>query len=126
MSRSDQPETLWVDDEAGPVVRPYAMTRGRATTKSPINVIALVRATELPPPLRVSMVPEHISIIDLCRERPLAMVEVAAHLNLPLGTVRVLLDDLLAQRLVQVTEPASTTLPDDDVFEALINGLRAL
>ena len=26
---SETPDELWVDDNAGPVVRPYAMTRGR-------------------------------------------------------------------------------------------------
>lgn len=121
------PEPLWVDDDAGPVVRPYAMTRGRATAKNSLNMISLVRATGAAPPLTVGMVPEHISIIGLCQHRPLAMAEIAAHLKLPLGTVRVLLDDLLARQLVQVTQPTTqSTLPDDTLFEALINGLREL
>ncbi|MEU1590481.1 DUF742 domain-containing protein [Micromonospora sp. NPDC005710] len=102
------------------------MTRGRTATKALINVISLIRATGTAPPLRPGIVPEHIRIVELCRERPLALAEVAAHLGLPLGTIRVLLDDLLSQKLVQVTEPANTQLPDDDVFEAVINGLRAL
>ncbi|MEU8218390.1 DUF742 domain-containing protein [Micromonospora taraxaci] len=120
-------DALWVDDDAGPVVRPYAVTRGRAKTSANLNLISLVRATGAPPPLTVGIAPEHISIIGLCQQRPLAMAEVAAHLELPLGTVRVLLGDLLEQRLVQVTEPTShAILPDDTLFEALINGLREL
>ncbi|MGW4680847.1 DUF742 domain-containing protein [Micromonospora taraxaci] len=120
-------DALWVDDDAGPVVRPYAVTRGRAKTSANLNLISLVRATGAPPPLTVGIAPEHISIVSLCQQRPLAMAEVAAHLELPLGSVRVLLGDLLEQRLVQVTEPTShATLPDDTLFEALINGLREL
>lgn len=120
-------EMLWVDDDAGPVVRPYAMTRGRATPKNRFNVISLVIATRAAPPAEVGIGPEHVRIIDLCQQRPLAVAEVASHLSLPLGTVRVLLDDLVARQLVRVTEPAQhTNLPDDSVFEALINGLRAL
>jgi hypothetical protein len=123
---TSEADSLWVDDDAGPVVRPYAMTRGRATAKNRFNVISLVTATRTAPPLEVGMGPEHISIVNLC-QRPLALAEVAAHLSLPLGTVRVLLDDLLSRRLVQVSEPTPpATLPDDSVFEALINGLRAL
>lgn len=125
MAKSDT-DAAWVDDDAGPVVRPYAVTRGRAAAKNRYNVISLVRATaESASPHEIGIAPEHVSIVSLC-QRPLAVAEVAAHLSLPLGTVRVLLDDLLAWRLVRVTEPTSTTLPHDDVFEALLDGLRAL
>ncbi|TDB78375.1 MULTISPECIES: DUF742 domain-containing protein [unclassified Micromonospora] len=119
-------EPLWVDDAAGPVVRPYAMTRGRAAAQNRFNVISQVVAAQPAPALEVGIGPEHIAIVNLC-QRPLALAEVAAHLGLPLGTIRVLLDDLLARRLVKVIEPKPhTTLPDDSVFEALINGIRAL
>ncbi|MEV0808227.1 DUF742 domain-containing protein [Micromonospora sp. NPDC050200] len=115
---------LWVDDDAGRVVRPYAMTRGRARARNDFNLISLVTATQPVPPLDVGMAPEHIQIVNLCR-RPLALAEVSAHLSLPLGTVRVLLDDLLVRGLVQVSEPQPpAALPDDSIFEALIHGLR--
>ncbi|MER7167222.1 DUF742 domain-containing protein [Micromonospora sp. NPDC000207] len=119
-------EPLWVDDDAGPLVRPYAMTGGRARTRNGFNVISLVLATAPAPQLEVGLTPEHLHIVDLC-QRPLALAEVSAHLHLPLGTVRVLLDDLLARGLVRVSEPRPPTLlPDNHVFEALINGLRKL
>ena len=125
MTKSET-DHFWVDDDAGPVVRPYAMTRGRARPKNGFNVISLVLATRTAPPLEVGIAPEHIHIVNLCQQ-PLALAEVAAHLDLPLGTVRVLLDDLLARRLVRVSQPEPpATLPDDSVFEALIHGLREL
>jgi Protein of unknown function (DUF742) len=120
-------EDRWVDDHAGPVVRPYAMTRGRTRpAKGRFDLISLVIATQPAPSVEIGMGPEHLAIVSLC-QLPLSVAEVAAHLNLPLGTVRVLLGDLLERHLVQVREPRPTTaLPDDSVFEAVINGLRAL
>lgn len=121
----------WVDDHAGPVVRPYAMTRGRTQpSRGRFNVISLVRSTGAPTAVEMGIGPEHVSIVRMC-QRPLSVAEIAAHLDLPLGTVRVLLGDLLERKLVQVREPQQATnvsdgLPDDSVFEAAINGLRAL
>ena len=114
----------WIDEDAGPVVRPYAVTGGRAKAKNYFNVVAIVIATRTAPPPDVA--PEQATLIRLC-QRPLALAECAAHLGLPLGTVRVLLDGLIDRGLVRVNEPhQAANLPDDSVFEALINGLRAL
>ncbi len=33
-SAPDPDQAHWFDDEAGPVVRPYAMTRGRTSTRA--------------------------------------------------------------------------------------------
>jgi hypothetical protein len=56
-----------------------------------------------------------------------SVAEVAAHLDLPVGIVRVLLGDLLDKAVIRVRnpEPAADHL-HDDLFEAVINGLRAL
>ncbi|MGW0433545.1 DUF742 domain-containing protein [Micromonospora sp. NPDC003197] len=120
-------EDQWIDDHAGPVVRPYAMTRGRTKPASgSFDLISLVVATRSAPSHEVGLGPEHLAIVGLC-QRALSVAEVAAHLNLPLGTVRVFLGDLLERHLVQLCNPRPTaTLPDDSVFEAVINGLRAL
>jgi hypothetical protein len=120
-------EDRWVDDHAGPVVRPYAMTRGRTRPiRGKFDLISLVMATRAVPPIEVGLGPEHLAIVGLC-QRALSVAEVAAHLDLPVGTIRVLLGDLLERDLVQVREPQpATALPDDSVFEAVINGLRAL
>ncbi|GAB3146400.1 DUF742 domain-containing protein [Micromonospora sonneratiae] len=128
MSLPDDPKhERWVDDHAGPVVRPYAMTRGRTKPVSGnFDLISLVMATRTASSHEVGLGPEHHAIVGLC-QRALSVAEVAAHLNLPLGTVRVLLGDLLDRHLVRVRDPRPTTaLPDDSVFEAVINGLRAL
>lgn len=120
-------EEQWVDDHAGPVVRPYAVTRGRARpVTGKFDLISLVTAIQSDVTPEVGLGPEHLAIIGLC-QRMQSVAEIAAHLDLPVGTIRVLLGDLVARNLVQVREPRATAdLPDDSIFEAVINGLRAL
>ena len=121
-------EDEWVDDHAGPVVRPYAVTGGRARpVTGSFDLISLVTATRADAGSEAGLGPEHVAIVGLC-QRIQSVAEVAAHLDLPVGTVRVLLGDLVARNLVEVREPRATSagLPDESVFEAVINGLRAL
>ncbi|MEH1058615.1 DUF742 domain-containing protein [Micromonospora purpureochromogenes] len=120
-------EDRWVDDHAGPVVRPYAVTRGRARpVTGTFDLISLVTATRADAGAESGLGPEHLAIVALC-QRMQSVAEVAAHLDLPVGTVRVLLGDLVARELVMVRPPrGSAGLPDESVFEAVINGLRAL
>jgi hypothetical protein len=56
-----------------------------------------------------------------------SVAEVGAELDLPLGTVRVLLGDLLAAGLIETHEPPMLSeLPTEDLLEAILVGLRAL
>ncbi|GIJ24065.1 DUF742 domain-containing protein [Micromonospora lutea] len=126
-AQGDVADHQWVDDHAGPVVRPYAVTGGRARpVTGTFDLISLVTATRADVAPEVGLGPEHLAIVGLC-QRMLSVAEVAAHLDLPVGTVRVLLGDLVARNLVQIREPNTTVgLPDHSIFEAVINGLRAL
>jgi hypothetical protein len=123
----ETPENVWLDDDAGPVVRPYAMTRGRTRPSSgEFDLISLVVATRLASTMDVGLGPEHIAIVTLCRH-PLSVAELAAHLDLPVGIVRVLLGDLLDKGVILVREPQpATQLSGEGVFKAVINGLRSL
>lgn len=118
---------LWVDDTAGPVVRPYAMTRGRTRpSKGSFDLITLVSATRPPSAVEVGLGPEHLAIVRLC-QRPTSVAEIAANLDIPVGATRVLLGDLLDRGLVVVREPRpAAVLPDESVFQAVISGLQAL
>ncbi|MFU8852929.1 DUF742 domain-containing protein [Micromonospora sp. SL1-18] len=123
--QAEPAEQKWLDD---PVVRPYALTGGRARpVTGTFDLISLVTATRADASTEPGLGPEHLAIVGIC-QRIQSVAEVAAHLDLPVGTVRVLLGDLVARHLVQVREPRATTagLPDDSVYEAVINGLRAL
>ncbi|MFF0227674.1 DUF742 domain-containing protein [Streptomyces sp. NPDC004629] len=131
MSGDGQGRSHWFDDEAGPVVRPYAMTRGRTTTAGQhrLDLIAVV-VTEPhagDPEADQTLSPEHVDIVELCRNTPQSVAELAAELDLPIGVVRVLVGDLTAAELVHVTRPVPPAeLPDESILRDVINGLRAL
>nr|BFE58633.1 DUF742 domain-containing protein [Dactylosporangium thailandense] len=115
----------WADRDAGPVVRPYAMTGGRVVPASDrFDVVAMVVAVAGDG--GYGLQPEHRAILAWCRE-PVAVAEVASHLDLALGVVRVLLGDLLSQGLIELYEPQQVGgLPSAGVLKAVIHGLRAL
>lgn len=123
----------WYDAEAGPLVRPYAMTGGR-TRPGPrtarFDLIALVIATAEPSPDGADETvfgPEHHALLALCRAEPQSVADLAAEADLAVGVVRVLLGDLLESGLIHVTRPApATQLPDEQILREVINGLRAL
>lgn len=131
MSTDGQGRSHWFDDEAGPVVRPYAMTRGRTTSAAQhrLDLIAVV-VTEPQaddPEGDHSLSPEHVDIVDLCREAPQSVAELSSELDLPIGVVRVLIGDLVAAEFVHVNRPVPPAeLPDESILRDVISGLRAL
>ncbi|WP_328483122.1 DUF742 domain-containing protein [Streptomyces sp. NBC_00377] len=131
MSTDGQGRSHWFDDEAGPVVRPYAMTRGRTTSafQHRLDLIALVVAEPHAEDAQTdpSLSPEHADIVGLCRRTPQSVAELAAELDLPIGVVRVLVGDLVDAEFVHVNRPVPPAeLPDESILRDVINGLRAL
>jgi hypothetical protein len=126
VSPEDPPENVWLDADAGPVVRPYAMTRGRTRpTKGQFDLIALIVATQPVTTAAMELGPEQATIVELC-QRPMSVAEVSAHLDLPVGIVRVLLGDLLDSGFILTREPRRATQPNEPVLKAVISGLRSL
>ncbi|MEU5752208.1 MULTISPECIES: DUF742 domain-containing protein [unclassified Streptomyces] len=131
MSADGQGRNHWFDDEAGPVVRPYAMTRGRTSSAAQhrLDLIAVVVAEPHAddPEADVTLAPEHVDIVGLCRDAPQSVAELAAGLDLPVGVVRVLVGDLVDVELVHVNRPVPPAeLPDENILRDVISGLRAL
>ncbi|NBE50584.1 DUF742 domain-containing protein [Streptomyces boluensis] len=127
-----QPGSQWYDAEAGPLVRPYAMTGGR-TDPGPaaarFDLIALVALDANAPEAGgdSALGPEHRAIVDLCRTEVQSVAELAAGADLPVGVVRVLLGDLLAGGCVKISRPVPPAqLPDERILREVIEGLRAL
>lgn len=127
MTVPDAPDTVWVDEEAGPVVRHYAMTAGRTRpTRGEFDLITLVIAERSNLDGDARLQPEHAAIIQLC-QNPVSVAELAAVLDLPVGTVRVLLGDLLDQGFIRTRSPVPDAhLPSERVFKAVLDGLRSL
>ncbi|WP_254813039.1 DUF742 domain-containing protein [Streptomyces cavourensis] len=128
---ADPQSSRWYDAEAGPVVRPYAMTRGRTSSASRhrLDLIALVvpEPAAEDPGRDQTLSPEHVTIVELCSDAPQSIAELAAELDLPVGVVRVLVGDLVEDELVHVTRPVPPAeLPDVNILREVINGLRAL
>jgi len=117
----------WLDNDAGPVVRPYTMTGGRVRPAAGgFDLVAFVVASRKTVGAAHShLQPEHRAILAMAQE-PISVAEVSAHLDLALGVVRVLLGDLLAAALIVMHEPPHSQTPDDDILKAVVNGLRAL
>ncbi|MET8407508.1 MULTISPECIES: DUF742 domain-containing protein [Streptomyces] len=104
--------------------RLYTLTGGRSRSgpDTPFDLVTLVVA-ECDPAL--GMQSEHAAILRLC-ERPTAVVEIAAVLKLPVSITRVLLSDLLAAGRVSARHPQKAALPDPDILEQVLVGLRNL
>lgn len=118
----------WFDEEAGPVVRLYAVTAGRARpTSEAFDLIAVVHAEPAGDDLPRPASPEQAAILGLCRNAPRSVADIAADSDLPVGVVRVLLGDLLDAGYIGVSRPVPPAqLPDAGILREVINGLRAL
>lgn len=118
----------WLDAEAGPVVRPYALTQGRTRhAGEAFDLVATVTATGGRVADPGALAPEHISVLQLARV-PTTVVDIASDVDLPLGVVRILLADLRELGLVaiQAPVPAQPRQIDRNTLREVLHGLRAL
>jgi len=117
---------LWLDRDAGPVARPYTLTRGR--TQAPGAELGLIDVVAAAGPAGEGargLGPEHRRLLDLC-QRPVAVADLASGIDLPLGVVRVLLGDLSQRGLISVVRAAGRSTPQESVLRSVLDGLRAL
>jgi Protein of unknown function (DUF742) len=111
----------------GPVVRPYAITGGRARPRQrDLEVEALVSSSyqgELAPYLSW----ERRTIIRLCEEVR-SVAELAGRMEMPLGVARVLIADMADEGLVTIHRPSELIgdHPDLSLLERVLDGLRNL
>jgi len=114
----------WLDREAGPIVRPYTMTRGRTRAAGAhFDLMAVVVAAKAP---RRDLPPEHMSILRACRT-PIPVAELAGQTDLAIGVLRVLLGDLRDNGLITIRLPAPpATVSQENLLRDLLAGLKAL
>ncbi len=122
------PKDQWLDRDAGPVVRPYAMTRGRTgpaagTSLGMIDVVVAVAGVQ--PPAGVRMSPEHRQILALCWE-PVTVVDLASDIDLPVGVVRVLLGDLSQHGMIRILATPRGPVTNERLLRDVLDGLHAL
>lgn len=108
------------------LVRAHVVTGGRAAPSR--NIFDLATLVLLPPgSTGAGLGPEGRRVVELCRPGALSVAEIAAHLDLPLPVVRVVLADLVdAGRIITRAPIPVADLPDIDILEEVLHGLRAL
>jgi Protein of unknown function (DUF742) len=116
----------WIDQDAGPVVRPYALTGGRTRpTGETFDLLALVCAVR-GSSLDLSQIePEQLTVLGRCRV-PTPAVDLASDLDLPLGVIRILISDLRERGLVTIHRPAPVGLTDLQILKDVADGLRRI
>ena len=116
----------WFDQDAGPVVRLYALTRGRARPAAPVlDVVDVVVAAGSAMAHGPWLPPEHSRLLDMCGA-PIAVADLASETGLPLGVVQILLSDLYLQGLLHVFRPATDQTRDEEVLKKVLDGLRSI
>ena len=120
-------EDDWTEWDAGPVSRPYTVTGGRTRQRTTLrfDLVDLV-GRSLRPVLDGGFTPERRAILGMC-EVPITVADLASELRLPLGVVRIVLDDLVHDGLIEVRVPAPRgRVTDTQLLERVIEGIRAL
>lgn len=126
MNRKGEP---WYDDAAGPLVRPFAVTRGRTRSqRDDLNMITMVATTSYA--FTVRLEPEEAEIIRLAQV-PQSLAELSAKIRLPLAVTKILVGDLLDDGLLISRSPSPTTTgrngrPEVSMMQAVLDGLRKI
>ncbi|HEY3465017.1 MAG TPA: DUF742 domain-containing protein [Amycolatopsis sp.] len=109
------------------LVRPYVLTRGRTQSRRHLAIEALVSTRAGAHWNGARLTGEFRSVRTLCHQ-PRSVAEVAATLSVPLGVVRVLLDDMAEQGLVTIHDTRVSTegRPALALMERVLHGLRRL
>ncbi len=113
------------DDGPAFRVRPYALTGGRtrSTLDLPLETLVLVspRGRAVIDQLGV----EQRQIMALA-EQPISLAELAAHLDVVIGAIRVLVGDLVGSGFLESRSGAVTEQPDIALLERVLEGLKSL
>lgn len=115
------------DEDAPAIVRAYAWTRGRTTSRYRFEIETLLSTTVRYDENDDGTPTEYHSVARLCRV-PRSVAEVAAALRLPLGVVKVLAGDMAVAGLLAVHDTAAGEgeQPNLALMERILIGLRQL
>jgi hypothetical protein len=122
------PRDRWLDREAGPIVRPYAVTKGRTAPATGsyvglIDVVTAVADPQLPADARLSR--DHRRLLSYCHQ-PITVVDLASDIDLPVGVVRVLLSDLRQYGALRVVATPGGPATHERLLRDVLDGLQTL
>ncbi len=116
----------WTFRGPSPVVRPYALVRGRTRPAGEVlDVISMVSSLRRSVPESPDLEPEHLALLRQCTEA-MCVADLASALDLPLGVVRILLADLRDRELIRIDRPRPERLTDIRLLQEVADGLRRL
>jgi hypothetical protein len=116
----------WLDQDAGPVVRPYALTGGLTRPSGQrfdlLDMVGVVRraAQDMP-----QLAPEQAQVLERC-QIPAPLVDLAADLDLPVGVIRILVSDMRERGLVTIHRAQPAGAGDLKILQEVVDGLRRL
>ena len=110
--------------KTGRLIRPYAMTGGRTVAESDISLEAQIQATARASQHLGAYRWEAAKVVELVQS-PMALIEIAARLQIPIGVARVLVADLVADGAVMLHTPEKTQ-SFASLLERVLDGVRNL
>jgi Protein of unknown function (DUF742) len=116
------------EDDPGPLVRPFAVTRGRAGRDlHRLDILTLVMTARTEADI-TGLDREYREILRLCQHRAVSVAEIAAHMNLLLAAVKVLVSDLIDSGYLIYRSPPQPApgRPDIKLLQAVLEGVRKL
>jgi Protein of unknown function (DUF742) len=116
----------WLDQDAGPVVRPYALTGGLTRPSGQrfdlLDMVGVVRLAAQDAPY---LAPEQAEVLERC-QIPAPLVDLAAGMNLPVGVIRILVSDLRERGLVTIHRAEPAGVGDLKILQEVVDGLRRI
>ncbi|WP_426574518.1 DUF742 domain-containing protein [Aquihabitans sp. McL0605] len=104
-------------------IRPFVITGGRTELRrSDLRLETLVSAA--PGDQATERGFEHRAVLQRCKQ-PTSIAELASDLELPVGVISVVVDDLLADHVLLVHQRQESVV-SISVLERLVDGVRAL
>ncbi|GAB2909930.1 DUF742 domain-containing protein [Streptomyces mayteni] len=127
MTTPQEPDSGDIDAMAGELVRPYVIINGRGFSDgNRFDLVTLVTASADSEQQRGQLDPEMRGVVDLCDGGYLSVAEIAGHLGLPIGIVKVLLADLSERGFILTRAPIPPAqLADIKVLQEVLDGLQA-
>lgn len=115
-----------MDDDPGPLVRPFAVTRGRAGPgRDDLDLFTLVETIEFGSG-QDELDREYRQILAMCRDRPQSIAEIAARCGLLVAAAEVLVGDLIVAGYVSFRPPRPDHERDPVFLRAVLAGLRRI
>ncbi|NBE98629.1 DUF742 domain-containing protein [Nonomuraea sp. KC401] len=107
-------------------VVPDFMAAARLTVPEHIHVERTTLVYVAPDAATNGLAPPGSHLVSLLGDGPLSVYECAAHLGLPYCVVRLLVAGLVGGGTLLTRDPPISDLPDIEILELVLSGLRAL